>query len=722
MSVVFDYIFKHSYYQNVKSTFWEAQNVYSKAYRLWEKEQTVFIGDDYESKQYVYENFSEIKSIAACIEKADNFLCQSRKAVEWLFYHALKLRSIPTLGIAEYKFISNNAIQINAYASKLQEYARIITDNKEAVGRFLNHSTANHTFEEINEIVSSKDKIKEIGTVLKKAHTCKDRYPLAWKHFFNGRTISKISIEELRSINPSLYSKTQSHFEDYEYLVKYEKRAVNRFLGTMSKEHSFEEIEKIAEAKDQIKLYGDILRKAYQCKDTYPLTWEAFSKGRTMSKIPMDELKLVEPDAFARKEMFLPVFTRHENLCKLIMGKEDYDLLDFSNETAAKECDCIQYLKIQFNGTSDLNAEVHIEGDELKRAILDSTRYGKDVHFVDEFTVSEFYDLRKEADELELGFDSIVEKTKDNYAAIKAFNKEKSGKEVVYIQNYIPASTKGSPLYNYIEAYQKQKETRGKARQISVNYPLGFAALFDSNINFDNCELSLAKRIIDSEQLIKSRDYKEIEKKRKREEEERKAVQKRELENCVSNWNCIGYSLHYNYLLRYFPTTCNFDATEDEWADRWLVWNFKNTPGKTSSIQHEQALGNLLPRLTRMLNNTFGEKLQLLTLVCIPGSSAEKTEARYKVFSNRLCSMTGMGNAYNHINVIRCGEEKKFGGQGIETSNLSFDADFFANKNVIIFDDIITKGESMLRFKRKLESLGAIVIAGVSIGKTTHER
>ena len=84
--------------------------------------------------------------------------------------------------------------------------------------------------------------------------------------------------------------------------------------------------------------------------------------------------------------------------------------------------------------------------------------------------------------------------------------------------------------------------------------------------------------------------------------------------------------------------------------------------------------------------------------------------------------MTGMGNAYNHINVIRCGEEKKFGGQGIETSNLSFDADFFANKNVIIFDDIITKGESMLRFKRKLEALGATVIAGVSIGKTTHER
>lgn len=720
MSVILDYIFKHSYYQDVQSTFWEAQNVYSKAYRLWEKEQTVLIGDDYETKQYVYENFSEIKSIAACVEKADEFLSHSRKAVEWLFYASQKLRHIPTLGITEYKFISKNASKITGYASKLQEYARIITENKEAVGRFLNHSTANHSFEEIEQIVNSKTEIKEIGTILKKAHTCKDRYPLAWNHFFDRRPFSSISIEELRSVNPSLYSKTQCYYEDYEYLVKHEKRAVNRFLGTAPKEYSFEDIKKIARAKDQIKLYGDILRKAYQCKDTYPLTWKAFSNGKTMSKIPMDELKLVEPDAFARKELFLPVFTAHEILCKLIMGKEDYDLLDFSDETATKEYACMQYLKMQFKETSGLNAEVHIEGDELKRAILDSTRYGKDVHFVDEFTIPEFYELRKESDELGLGFDSIVEKTKDNYAAIKAFNKEGSGKEVVYIQDYIPASTKGSPLYNYIEAYQKQKETRGKARQISINYPLGFAALFDSNINFETCELSLAKSIIDSEQLIKNRDYEEIERKRKREEEERKAAQKRELENCVSNWNSIGYSLHYNYLLRYYPTTCDFDATEDEWADRWLVWNFKNTPGKTSTLQHEQALNNLLPRLTSMLRSTFGDKLQLLTLVCIPAASKVNNNARFKDFSERLSNSTGMYNAFGHIQVMEDATPKHLGGTG--TPVLHFDESYFNGRYVLLFDDVITRGNSMLRFKSKLETLGATVIAGVSIGKTTHER
>ena len=44
------------------------------------------------------------------------------------------------------------------------------------------------------------------------------------------------------------------------------------------------------------------------------------------------------------------------------------------------------------------------------------------------------------------------------------------------------------------------------------------------------------------------------------------------------------------------------------------------------------------------------------------------------------------------------------------------------NSYIILFDDVITTGKSMLIFKRKLEKLGATVIAGVAIGITTHER
>lgn len=207
-----------------------------------------------------------------------------------------------------------------------------------------------------------------------------------------------------------------------------------------------------------------------------------------------------------------------------------------------------------------------------------------------------------------------------------------------------------------------------------------------------------------------------------REKEERKHQDLTSLRDCVSSWNKLSNNLPYNFLLNYYPTTCDLEATEEEWDDRWLVWNFKNTPGKTSPIQHKQALENLLPRLTLLLETTFGDKLQCLTLVCIPGSSAQRTEARYKEFSNRLCEMTKMENAYIHMHVIKSGEEKKFGGKGIETNCITFDENYFKAKYVIIFDDIITKGDSMCRFKNKLEEIGATVIAGLSIGKTTHKR
>lgn len=198
---------------------------------------------------------------------------------------------------------------------------------------------------------------------------------------------------------------------------------------------------------------------------------------------------------------------------------------------------------------------------------------------------------------------------------------------------------------------------------------------------------------------------------------------KKSLLTKVSHWDVLGGNFRYNYLLNYYPTTCGFEANEAEWADRWTVWNFKNTPGKTSSIEHKRALDTVIPKIKSKLVATFGrESLKYLTLVCIPASSAMKTQARYEEFSRRLCCETDMINAYEHMQVIASCQEKKFGGSGISANNVFFENSFFRGKYVLLFDDVITKGESMLRFKRKMEELGAIVVGGFSIGKTTHER
>ena len=229
------------------------------------------------------------------------------------------------------------------------------------------------------------------------------------------------------------------------------------------------------------------------------------------------------------------------------------------------------------------------------------------------------------------------------------------------------------------------------------------------------------------QELITEANEKELKKKKLLEEKLAKQKEEREakkvLKGKVKEWHSIQGVLRYNYLLNYYPTTCEFEASDEEWDDRWTVWDFKNTPGKTDEEDHQDVLDDVIPRIKATLVSTFGKSsLKYLTLVCIPASSPEKPEARYKEFSERLCKETGMENAYDYMTVNGTSEEKKFGCRGITTKKVTFDEEFFKDKYVLLFDDVITKGESMLRFKLKMEKLGANVVCGFSIGKTKHER
>ncbi len=232
--------------------------------------------------------------------------------------------------------------------------------------------------------------------------------------------------------------------------------------------------------------------------------------------------------------------------------------------------------------------------------------------------------------------------------------------------------------------------------------------------------------------LLKCYDSAEVEEQIQAEKERKLKIQqekqkeekaKKDLIEAVSSWDTLIGGLHYSYLFYYYPTTCEFEATEEEWQNRWIIWDFKNTPGKTSSSDHQKALGKAIPMLKDKLVSTFNsENLKYLTLVCLPASSQVKTAARYEEFSEKICSELGLINAYSHISVIKEKEEKHLGGSGTNINNLHFDETFFKGKYVLLFDDVITKGNTMRLFKSKMESLGAVVVGGLSLGKTKHER
>ena len=191
----------------------------------------------------------------------------------------------------------------------------------------------------------------------------------------------------------------------------------------------------------------------------------------------------------------------------------------------------------------------------------------------------------------------------------------------------------------------------------------------------------------------------------------------------VNSWPTLNDDLHYHYFVNYYPTTCDFEATEEEWEIRKLVWDFKNAPGWTSHSIHEAALNNIVRWLRNKLLKTFGaDKLKYLTLVCIPASSSQKTKARYEEFSNIICKELGLINAFPYITVLEEASEKRLGGAGLDIDNLRFEKNFFKGKYVLLFDDIITRGDTMNTFKRKMEQLDATVVCGIALGKTKHHR
>lgn len=216
-------------------------------------------------------------------------------------------------------------------------------------------------------------------------------------------------------------------------------------------------------------------------------------------------------------------------------------------------------------------------------------------------------------------------------------------------------------------------------------------------------------------------------KRKKRKEEAKRALEEvfaqSSLVNAVSSWDTLACGLHYSYLFYYYPVTCELEPTQEEWSNRWTIWDFKNTPGKISDSAHSEALDKVIPMLKEKLLTTFKKEwLKYLTLVCIPASSQLKTQARYEEFSKRICSELGMINAYPYITNVTEKVEKRFGGSALDINNLSFDESFFKGKYVLLFDDIITKGESMKNLRKKMEDLGATVVGGISLGKTKHER
>lgn len=154
-----------------------------------------------------------------------------------------------------------------------------------------------------------------------------------------------------------------------------------------------------------------------------------------------------------------------------------------------------------------------------------------------------------------------------------------------------------------------------------------------------------------------------------------------------------------------------YEVDKQGWAVRRLVWDFKD--GKKSHVVAKLVAERLLMQ--------FGSFAEDVTLVCLPASSAEKNEIRYKDFAEEVAEITGCKNAYRAITIEggRMAIHERHGQKELqEVEVINFDKEFFNGKRCIIFDDVLTTGRSYARFACLLENMGAEVLGGYFLGKT----
>ena len=232
------------------------------------------------------------------------------------------------------------------------------------------------------------------------------------------------------------------------------------------------------------------------------------------------------------------------------------------------------------------------------------------------------------------------------------------------------------------------------------------------------CYISLMKGY-DTDEMQALIDKKKKEEEGKEKEKQKIATVHKMIGEAVQKWDTIFMGFQAISMLEYYPTTSKVNETSDIWNDRRMVWNFKNNPEKVYDEENAKAVEWAVLQAKEIIETTFGkENAKYITFVCIPASSQEMTERRYKIFSEKLCKATGMIDAFNHIKVSHAKTEKHSGGSSFSQDMLEYDKDFFKDKYVLLFDDVITTGSSMKSFKSKLQEFGSVVIGGMSIGRT----
>jgi hypoxanthine phosphoribosyltransferase len=174
-----------------------------------------------------------------------------------------------------------------------------------------------------------------------------------------------------------------------------------------------------------------------------------------------------------------------------------------------------------------------------------------------------------------------------------------------------------------------------------------------------------------------------------------------EIKGIKSGYNY--FSLFYYYSKKNFPT-----LPKEQQLFRELLWDFKDG---NHSIEVSEIITSAILNLRSIDFSSFSACI-------IPASTNKKTKTRFFDFICNVCDILEIENGYSFIQVIRDHEQTKGNSSKNIIQYLKFNKEKIRNKSILLFDDVITSGQSFVQCANELKKFGAKKVIGIFIGKT----
>ncbi len=222
-----------------------------------------------------------------------------------------------------------------------------------------------------------------------------------------------------------------------------------------------------------------------------------------------------------------------------------------------------------------------------------------------------------------------------------------------------------------------------------------------------------AIRLADERAARQREEQRRREEEAKRQAERLEAERKRQAEltrkrNLAAKFKYIticGYKA--GYWCDYYPKNRYPSVSLEQESNRRSIWNFKDgsyTIGLSKVIEFIDG-------------NYTAEQMRNLVFCVIPASTQYKNDTRYKTLCQKVAEKFGIINGYNYISIVYDRNDSREHKSSDTVGNLSFSTNVYG-KDIVLFDDLTTRGTSFAQVAAKLKEKGARSVQGFFLGKT----